>query len=178
MPVAAMPPAAEETLWKGSPSLRVLLGHVAAMVLVLIVGAVAIHFLSGGTADLESAARIVKFGWLLVGAIVLIQLVSFLIAVARLRSTIYTVTNQRVMIEQGLLSKSLSEIDLRYVDDTQFSQRFIERLLGVGNITLISSDKASPVYSLRGIVDPRTLRETIRSHAYRVSQRQIFTRAT
>jgi hypothetical protein len=34
------------------------------------------------------------------------------------------------------------------------------------------------MFLLRGIRDPRGIRETIRSHAYQVSQRQIFTRAT
>ncbi|HEX9161102.1 MAG TPA: PH domain-containing protein, partial [Thermoanaerobaculia bacterium] len=96
----------------------------------------------------------------------------------RLRSTLYTITNQRVMIERGLLSKSLSEIDLRYVDDTQFYQGVFDRLLGVGNVTIISSDKATPVYVLGGVRNPRALREMIRSNSYQVSQRQIFTRAT
>lgn len=35
-----------------------------------------------------------------------------------------------------------------------------------------------PVYVLHGIHDPRAIREMIRSHAYEVSQRQLFTRAT
>ncbi|MEO8036357.1 MAG: PH domain-containing protein [Acidobacteriota bacterium] len=150
----------------------------ATIVLVLLAAAFAIHFAAGAAPDLESSARIVKIGWLITAAIVVFQIITLLIAASRLRSTIYTLTNQRVMIETGLLSKKLSEIDLRYVDDTQFSQRFVDRMLGVGDITLISSDKAAPFYVLRGIADPRALRETIRSHAYRVSQRQIFTRAT
>jgi len=96
----------------------------------------------------------------------------------RIRGTLYTVTSQRVMIERGLVSKSLSEIDLRYIDDSQFHQTILHRLLGIGNVTLISSDKSSPVYTLHGVPDPRGLRETIRAHAYRISQKQLFTRAT
>jgi hypothetical protein len=51
-------------------------------------------------------------------------------------------------------------------------------MLGIGQVTLISSDKSSPVYTLQNIKDPRGVRELIRSHAYQVSQRQLFTRAT
>ena len=82
------------------------------------------------------------------------------------------------MIETGLLTKALSEIDLRYVDDSQFTQGVVHRMLGIGNVTLMSSDKSTPVYVLRGIRDPRGVRELIRTHAYKVSQRQLFTRAT
>jgi len=51
-------------------------------------------------------------------------------------------------------------------------------MLGIGNVILISTDKAAPMFVLRSIRDPRTVRETIRAHAYQVSQRQVFTRAT
>ena len=77
-----------------------------------------------------------------------------------------------------MLTRSLGEIDLRYIDDSQFFQGVMHRMVGIGNVTLVSSDKAMPVYVLRGIRDPRGVREMIRTYAYKVSQRQIFTRAT
>src|SRR3954470_18268257 len=172
-PVAAVP-AAEETLWRGSPSWRVLIGKVVAMILTLIVIPVAIYVDS----QTSGSGNITKIGWYATALLLLIQLVGFLLAMLRLQSTLYTVSNQRVLIEQGILSKSVSEIDLRSVDDTQFFQSFHERLLGIGNVTLVSSDKALPVTVLRGIHDPRNVRETIRAAAYQVSQRQLFTRAT
>jgi uncharacterized membrane protein YdbT with pleckstrin-like domain len=94
----------------------------------------------------------------------------------RIRSTLYTITTQRILIEKGVLSKSLNEIDLRTIDDTQFYQSFIARILGIGNVTLISTDKEEPVLVLHSVPDPRQLRETIRTNAYRMSQRQLFTR--
>ena len=100
------------------------------------------------------------------------------IALARIRTTLYTVSNQRVIIETGLTTKSVEDIDLRYIDDSQFQQSFIARVLGIGNVTIISSDKTLPIYTLRGIRDPRGVRELIRANAYQVSQRQLFTRAT
>ncbi len=178
MAVPAAAPAAEETLWKGSPSWRVLIGKVVAMILaVIVIPAVAI-FIASKTADMEMSGRITKIGWLLAAVIVVWQLIAFLIAMMRLQSTLYMVTNQRILIEQGMLSKSVSEIDLRSLDDTQFFQPFTERLLGIGNVTLVSSDKALPVTVLRGVHNPRNVRETIRAAAYQVSQRQLFTRAT
>jgi membrane protein YdbS with pleckstrin-like domain len=179
---AASPAAAsslkEETLWRGRPSAAILAGHVFVMLVVLIGVPLLAGVIASKTNDLDAASRITKIGWLVTLVIFVIQLVNFLIALARLQSTVYTITNQRVMIERGILSKSLSEIDLRYIDETEFFQPFMDRLLGVGNVVLISSDKVFPQTTLQNIKDPRGVRELIRSQAYQASQRQLFTRAT
>ena len=174
-PVAAI---AEETLWRGSPSWRVLVGKIVAIILTAILIPLAASFIASLTNDLDMGSKITKAGWWITAIAVVWQLITFLIVMLRLQSTVYTITNQRVMIERGMLSKSLNEIDLRYVDDTQFFQSFTERLLGIGNVTLISSDKAFPTTVLLDIADPRSVRELIRARAYQVSQRQLFTRAT
>ncbi len=166
----------EETLWKGTPSPRVLVGRVIGLIVIVIAIPWAAHWLAGRTNAIDQQASIVKIGWWVTGIIFLIQLVRLVIALMRIRSTQYTITTQRILIENGVLSKSLHEIDLRTVDDTQFYQSFIARILGIGNVTLISTDKQAPVLVLHSIPDPRNLRETIRTNAYRMSQRQLFTR--
>ncbi|HEX3069494.1 MAG TPA: PH domain-containing protein [Thermoanaerobaculia bacterium] len=175
---AGAPAMTEETLWRGSPSWRVLIAKIVMMVLTVVVIPLVASFISGRTADLDLSSKITKIGWWLTALVLLYQVIAFLFALMRLQSTLYTVTNQRIMFEQGILSKSLSEIDLRSLDDTQFFQSFTGRILGIGNVTLVSSDKALPVSVLHGVHDPRGLREIIRSRAYQVSQRQVFTRAT
>jgi len=155
-----------------------LVGRIIEIVVILIVVPLIFHYISAKTIDLERSAQIMRAGWWITAVLVLIELTRFLFALAQLRSTVYTITNQRVMIETGLLTKSLGEIDLRYIDDTQFFQSLTDRLLGIGNVTIISSDKTTPQYVLRGVRDPRNLREMIRSNSYQVSQRQIFTRST
>jgi len=177
-PAAPPAPAHEETLWRGSPSLIVLIGHVVMMIVVLIAIPLIAAFLSSDATDLEAKSKINHIGWLVTLVIFVIQILFFLLAMMKQKSTVYTVTNQRVLIERGILSKSLAEIDLRYIDETEFFQRVTERLLGIGSVTLISSDKVFPTTTLHSIKDPRALRELIRSHAYQVSQRQLFTRAT
>jgi membrane protein YdbS with pleckstrin-like domain len=171
---AAGPTLPEETLWRGTPAWTLLIGQVVAIVLTVVAVPVIAYFVAQALVD----PRVVIIGWWVTAALALIELVRFVTSLVRLRSTLYTITNQRVMIERGLLTKGLSEIDLRYVDDTQFSQGVTDRFLGIGNVTLVSSDKTMPVYVLHGIRDPRAIREMIRSHAYDVSQRQLFTRAT
>jgi uncharacterized membrane protein YdbT with pleckstrin-like domain len=171
-PSAMQPPppntAAEETVWRGTPSPRVLIGRVAGLIAIVIAIPLAAYWFQFNT----------KVAWWITAAVFVVQLIRLGIALMRIRSTLYTVTNQRILIENGILSKSVSEIDLRTIDDTQFFQSFTARILGIGNVTLVSTDKAQPVLVLRSVPDPRNLRETIRSNAYRMSQRQLFTRQT
>ena len=162
----------EETLWRGTPSWKLVLGKIIRALIVAIVLPVIYYF---GRDFLAQYAGVV---WIVIGIAILWQVVEIILALWRLRSTIYTVTNQRVMIETGIANKTVEDIDLRYVDDTNFRQSLIQRMLGIGHVTIVSSDKMAPMYVLRGIADPRGLRELIRANAYQVSQRQLFTRAT
>ena len=169
----------EETLWRGTPSPTLLIGKIATLVAILVlIPAIAYFFASTVTYDLDKAHSLRSAGWVLAGILAAVQAVVLVLAWMRLRTTMYIITNQRVMIEQGILSKTVNEIDLRYVDDSQFFQGLTDRMLGIGNVTLISSDKTTPTYVLRSVSDPRAVRELIRTHAYQVSQRQVFTRAT
>lgn len=177
-PVHAAPHATkEETLWRGTPSPILLIGKIATLILILVaIPVIAYFFASTVTYDLEKAGNIRTAGWVIAVILAAIQLVVLLIAWLKLRSTLYIITNQRVIIEQGIFSKTVNEIDLRYVDDSQFYQSLADRILGIGNVTLHSSDANSPTYMLRSVRDPRGVRELIRAHAYQVSQRQIITR--
>ena len=180
MPLAQPAPlaaAAEETLWRGTPSAVVLIGRAAGIVAALVLVPLIAWALTQKS-DQFTHDRSMTISWYVTAVIVLYFLVRGVIDYLRIRGTLYTVTTQRVMIERGLVSKSLSEIDLRYIDDSQFHQSVLHRLLGIGNVTLISSDKSTPVFTLHGVPDPRSLRETIRANAYRISQKQLFTRAT
>jgi membrane protein YdbS with pleckstrin-like domain len=175
---SAQSPTNEETLWRGSPSLLVLLGHVFLMLVVLIGVPLLAGLIASQTNDLDAKSRINHIGWLVTLIILIVQFIGFFVALMKQRSIQYTITNQRVLLEHGVLSKSLNEIDMRTIDETEFFQKFTERLLSIGSVTLISSDKVFPTTTLRSIKDPRAVRELIRSHAYQLSQRQLFTRAT
>jgi uncharacterized membrane protein YdbT with pleckstrin-like domain len=177
-PASPAASAPEKTLWKGSPSPILLAGYVIAIVVTLVAIPALSHFFASTMPDATRAGRLTTAGWIIAGALTLIEALAFLVAWVKLRSTSYTITNQRVQIEQGIFSKTVDEIDLRYVDDSSFTQGLLDRILGIGNVTLVSSDKTTPRYVLRSVRDPRGVREMIRTEAYQVSQRQVFTRAT
>ena len=117
--------------------------------------------------------------------IVLAVVVAILSRVARLgwrmlalRGNRYTVSNQRIRVERGVFSKTLTEIDVRTIDDITFRQSLFERIFGVGEIAIVSSDPQNARVSLVGVPDPRTVRELIRNSAYQATRGQLFTRST
>ncbi|MFF3866882.1 PH domain-containing protein [Micromonospora sp. NPDC001898] len=55
------------------------------------------------------------------------------------RSTHYLFTNERVLLQQGVLSRDRRDIPLTRINDHAMSQRFVERLLGCGTLTIESA---------------------------------------
>ena len=83
-----------------------------------------------------------------------------------------------VQLVPGRVVVPWDEVDLRTVDDSGFAQSPLERLQNIGTVWIIASDRATPRLAMRGIPEPRALREKIRENAYRMSQGQVFTRST
>ena len=165
-------------MWTGTPSWTLLLGRLFLLILVAVAVPVFTYLLASGADDEASRAAFIKGGWVLAMVADATIAAWFLTGLIRLRSTQYTVTNQRVLIESGVLTKTVNEIDMRLIDDSTFFQSVIHRMLGIGNVTIMSTDKNTPVYVMRGIPDPRGVRELVRTHSYHASQRQVFTRST
>jgi len=182
---------AEAVVWEGSPSLKLLIIQVLRTVIVAaaaIVAAVLVHPIAAkffedlsagkggvGVRDGSPATLILM---LVVGTYLVIRAVVLTLSVLRLRSTKYRLTNQRLVVERGILSRTLDEVDLRTVDDSGFSQSPLERIQGIGTVWIVASDRATPRLAMRGIADPRSIRELIRENAYRMTQGQVFTRST
>jgi membrane protein YdbS with pleckstrin-like domain len=184
-------PGPEQTLWEGRPSIALvfgkLLGVIIRFVILLIIGYFAISMGLPALASLSSGAQSFveqNSGSLQLGIIVVLFIVALPSMIAlgsafvRVKNTHYKVTNQRVLIESGVLSRSLEEIDMRSIDDIEYQQPFLERIFGIGKVYIVSTDKVAPRLALLGIHDPRQTRELIRGAAYQVSQRQLFTRST
>jgi uncharacterized membrane protein YdbT with pleckstrin-like domain len=55
------------------------------------------------------------------------------------RTTHYVFTNERVLLQQGVFSRDRRDIPLSRVNDHSMTQRFIERLLGCGTLTIESA---------------------------------------
>ncbi len=77
----------------------------------------------------------------------------------------YLITNQRVVVERGIFNRVIDTVELYRVDDIELSKPFSQRLLGTGNITLVTSDRLQPSIHLHRLpLDVRELYEKLRPH--------------
>ncbi len=79
------------------------------------------------------------------------------------KCTTYELTSQRLRIRAGILSKKVDELELFRVRDYTMEQPFLLRLVGLGNMTLITSDATSPTVVMRAIPGIEVVREMLRT---------------
>jgi membrane protein YdbS with pleckstrin-like domain len=184
-------PATEQVLWEGGPSMKAMVAEIVRTALYAVavpVGAAlvfdpALGLLAGLGREAHALVAqhrdtIKLVVTLAVVALVLLRLAKLGVGIVRLRSQRYRVTNQRLVLESGVLSKRIGEIDMRTVDDVELRQRPLPRMLGIGDIAIVSTDRQAARVVLLGVEDPRALRELIRSSAYGATRGQLFTRST
>ena len=181
----------EEVAWEGVPSLKAMLAQavttvafaiglpvVAALTFDPVLGLIA--QLGRPMAETVAANRPTMRTVVTAAVVVLVVLRLAKLAwhAAVLRSHRYKVSNQRILLETGVLSKRIDEVDMRTVEDIEFRQGLLERLLGIGDIAVIAADKEMARFRLIAVENPRDVRELIRANAFQATQRQVFTRRT
>lgn len=75
--------------------------------------------------------------------------------------TRYSLSEDRLFLETGLLSTRCEEILLYRVRDLSMKISLGQRIFGVGTVTVQSSDKSCPVLELQNIKHPRETKEII-----------------
>jgi uncharacterized membrane protein YdbT with pleckstrin-like domain len=78
------------------------------------------------------------------------------------RSTRYELTTQRLKTTRGVFNRITDDIELYRVKDTHFQQTFWQRMVGIGDIVLSTSDTSTPVVTLADIADAEGVRERVR----------------
>jgi hypothetical protein len=87
-------------------------------------------------------------------------------------NTRYLITSQRIVIEKGIFSQTTDAIELYLIEDIQLEKPFGQRLMGTGNMLLITQDIGTPkVYLERLPLDVRQLYELLRPHIQKGRQR-------
>lgn len=84
----------------------------------------------------------------------------------------YEITSERIKITTGLLSRRTSELELYRVRDYSVVEPFWLRLVGCGNIVLVSADRTTPQIVLQAVPRAATLKDEIRLHTEKMRQRR------
>ncbi len=81
---------------------------------------------------------------------------------------IYRVTSERVIITQGVLSKQTNQLELYRVKDTTLIEPFWLRLVSLGHVDLVTSDRVTPVLRIAAVPEAAELREQLRTNIERL----------
>jgi uncharacterized membrane protein YdbT with pleckstrin-like domain len=92
-------------------------------------------------------------------ALLVIGLVSLLISWVRQFSSEFAVTNRRVVIKTGWLSRRTIELNMSKVESVQVDQDIFARLLNYGTITVIGTGGTKEPFAL--IDDPMGFRHAV-----------------
>ena len=92
------------------------------------------------------------FGWLIVPPI---------IAYFRRSATVLRIFPDRITLERGLLSKCYRDYNPRDIRSIDVDQSFLERMVGVGDLTISTAATAEGVEQINSIPDPRGVRDLI-----------------
>jgi membrane protein YdbS with pleckstrin-like domain len=158
---AARGPDAEEVLWEGRFSKLAMIGAwvgAGIATLVAIVVGLVIGLTSGSW-------------WITLGVLAALWVALVLRLLYQQMSIKYTLTNQRLIHERGILWQTRDRIEAIDIDDVTVNQGPVERMLGVGTVHVVSSDLSTPKFALTGIEDVRNV-ATLIDNARRKERRK------
>lgn len=94
--------------------------------------------------------------------------------------TTYKLTEEKLYIETGFLSKKEEEVRLYRIMDLTLNRPLGQRILGLGTIHCCTADKSTPEFDIRKIKDSRNVKNMISDmvekerEAKRVSSREFM----
>ena len=137
----------EHIIFEGHPSWRAILSfYIKGLLGALVIGAIGWLAGSVGLGILIAA-----------GLFVVVVIVGFIKRIA----TTYSITNQRLRIRRGLISRNVQETRVDRIQNVNSRQTVLERLLGVGTVDFETAGGADYDFTFRGVSDPRELVRTV-----------------
>jgi membrane protein YdbS with pleckstrin-like domain len=156
----------EEVYYEGSPMVRGRLGQIFLWILIGILLIATPFVYAHFQKDHHWPV------WWVTAGLIVLGLILFLVPVLIVRSVRYRVSNYRIDYERGIFGKSIDTLELWHVEDLHFAQSFIDRMMGVGDITVISHDDTTPRLTMVGLPNPRPLYETLKQRIIAVKRQR------
>ena len=143
-----------ETIFEGPPSWRSILDFYlkAAIAIAILVGLIALGTsLFGDGVD----TALVVIVAVVLGAIAI--LAGFIKRVA----TRYTITNRRLNIKHGIVSRDVQETRLERVQDVRYSQSVLQRILQIGDVDFDTAADDPTSFVFAGVAQPEDIVELV-----------------
>jgi uncharacterized membrane protein YdbT with pleckstrin-like domain len=143
----------ERILWQGRPSWRGQLSYFVVWVPLALLPAIIAGILRAN----DQGTGLPYEQWLLISLLLLVLVVGY--DVLRRYATFYQLTNQRLRVRQGLLSRNEQTARFDRIQNVNISQSVMDRVMRVGAVdfdTAASGERASS-FRFGGIADPERL---------------------
>lgn len=132
--------AGEQVLFEGHPSWRAILGfYLKGVVVAVALGVVAKLVDGNGSAFL-----------------VILVVIALTVAVGFVKrvATTYTITNRRLNIKRGIVSREIQETRLERVQNVNFRQSVYQRLMQIGDVDFDTAATDDYNFVFAGVADP------------------------
>jgi uncharacterized membrane protein YdbT with pleckstrin-like domain len=130
----------EQVIFEGHPSWRAILGfYLKGLLIAVVLGVIAKLIWDDGTAFL---------------VILAVLAITLLIGFIKRVATTYTITDRRLNIKRGIVSREIQETRLERVQNVNYRQSVYQRLMQIGDVDFdtAASDDYNFVFS--GVADP------------------------
>ena len=131
----------EKVIFEGHPSWRAILGFYLKGVLIAAVAGVIAKLLS----DSGSTVFVV-----VLAIIAITVLVGFIKRVA----TTYTITDRRLNIKRGIISREIQETRLERVQNVNYGQTVYQRLMQIGDVDFDTAGSDDYTFVFAGVAEP------------------------
>jgi putative membrane protein len=141
----------EITIWQGNPSWKSMLLFYVKWTLVSLVAVGVWAALTAGGQDVGATWFTVATG---IGLVL-----TYIVGWIRRRSTRYLVTDRRIHIRTGIMSRHERTTHVDRVQNVNLRQGVFQRLLGIGDVDwdTAGTDAADADFTFRGVDDPSAL---------------------
>jgi len=130
----------ERVIFEGHPSWRAIIGFYLKGVLVAILLGVIAKLVDGGTATF---------------AVVLVVLaITLLVGFLKRWATTYTITDRRLNIKRGIVSREVQETRLERVQNVNYNQSVYQRLMQIGDVDFDTAASDDYNFIFAGVADP------------------------
>ena len=163
-------PGAEKVLWVGRTSWKNYAGRIALWALGSVLFGALLGWLAGRWDALSGTAAF----WIVLAVIALTgAFVAARVAVGVL-SQRFRLTNERLFVERGLLSRSIDQTELIRVDDVRVYKSPVNLLCRIGTVEVLSTDVSDGKLRIEGIEHCEQVAEAIRKSMRALRKRSLY----
>jgi hypothetical protein len=157
----------EKMVWEGRPSTWKIVGKIIKAVIFCVFLMVTYVLLKPNLS--EQIGQILNYGFILIFIILIMRLLWEWINIKTIR---WSLSNERITKHIGVFNRKMDSMELYRIKDLIINKPIFYRLLGIGFLTLITSDVTDTIMVIGPVPKPDDLYQIIRKYTERQRQRR------